>query len=106
MFIVFTFVETRLFTGLVPQYLSDDEYADLQRALIADPEAGAVIRGTGGVRKLRWGIAGRGKRGGIRIIYYVRAQQGQMWMLTLYAKNEEQTIPAHVLRKIREEISG
>jgi len=103
---VFTFVETRLFTGLVSRYLSDDEYADLQRTLIADPEAGDVIRGTGGVRKLRWGIAGRGKRGGIRIIYYVRAQQGQIWMLTLYAKNEEQTIPAHVLRKIREEISG
>jgi hypothetical protein len=100
---VFTFVETRLFTGL---YLSDDEYADLQRTLIGDPEAGDVIRGTGGVRKLRWGIAGRGKRGGIRIIYYVRAQQGQIWMLTLYAKNEEQTIPAHVLKKIREEISG
>ena len=73
---VFTFVETRLFTGLVSRYLSDDEYADLQRTLIADPEAGDVIRGTGGVRKLRWGIAGRGKRGGIRIIYYVRAQQG------------------------------
>jgi len=103
---VFTFVETRLFTGLVSQYLSDDEYADLQRALIANPEAGDVIRGTGGVRKLRWGVAGRGKRGGIRIIYYVKAQQGQIWMLTLYAKNEEQTIPAHVLRKIREEISG
>jgi mRNA-degrading endonuclease RelE of RelBE toxin-antitoxin system len=106
MAIVFTFVETRLFTGLVPKYLSDDEYAELQRALIADPEAGDVIRGTGGVRKLRWGVAGRGKRGGIRIIYYLRAQQGQIWMLTLYAKNEEQTIPAHVLRKIREEING
>ena len=103
---VFTFVETRLFTGLVSRYLSDDEYADLQRTLIADPEAGDVIRGTGGVRKLRRGIAGRGKRGGIRIIYYVRAQQSQIWMLTLYAKNEEQTIRAHVLRKIREEISG
>ena len=103
---VFTFVETRLFTRLVSQYFSDDEYADLQRTLIADPEAGDVIRGTGGVRKLRWGIAGRGKRGGVRIIYYLRAQQGQIWMLTLYAKNEEQTTPAHVLRKIREEISG
>ena len=103
---VFTFVETRLFTGLVPQYLSDDEYADLQRVLIADPEAGDVIRGTGGVRKFRWGVAGRGKRGGIRIIYYVKRQQDEIWMLTLYAKNEEQTIPAHILRKIREEISG
>ena len=103
---VFTFVETRLFTGLVSQYLSDEEYADLQRALIADPEAGDVIRGTGGVRKVRWGVAGRGKRGGIRIIYYVKRPKDEIWMLTLYAKNEEQTIPAHVLRKIREEISG
>ena len=65
-----------------------------------------MIRGTGGVRKLRWGVAGRGKRGGIRIIYHLKSQQGQVWMLTLYAKNEEQTIPAHILRKIREEISG
>jgi hypothetical protein len=103
---VFTFIETKLFTGLIPKYLSDDTYADLQRALIADPEAGDVIRGTGGVRKLRWGVAGRGKRGGIRIIYYVKVSQGQMWMLTVYAKNEDQTIPAHVLRKIREEING
>jgi len=103
---VFTFVETRLFTGLVSQYLSDEAYADLQRALIAYPEAGDVIRGTGGVRKLRWGVAGRGKRGGVRIIYYVKRQQDEIWMLTLYAKNEEQAIPAHILRKIREEISG
>ena len=55
---------------------------------------------------MRWGVAGRGKRGGVRIIYYVKRQQDEIWMLTLYAKNEEQAIPAHILRKIREEISG
>ena len=65
-----TFIETRLFTKLVPQYLSDDEYAALQQALVADPTAGDLIRGSGGVRKLRWSVAGRGKRGGIRVIYY------------------------------------
>lgn len=64
-----TFVETTLFTSLVGQYLSDDEYAALQQALTANPEAGDVIRGSGGVRKVRWGVAGRGKRGGIRVIY-------------------------------------
>ena len=101
-----TFVETRLFTSLVGQYLSDDEYAALQQTLTANPDAGDVIRGSGWVRKLRWGIAGRGKRGGIRVIYYLRSRQGEVWMLTLYAKNEADSIPGHVLRKIKEEIDG
>lgn len=55
---------------------------------------------------MRWGRAGRGKRGGIRVIYYARTREGVIWMLTIYAESEEQTIPAHVLRKIREEIDG
>src|SRR6476659_1210060 len=101
-----TFIETRLFTKLVPQYLSDDEYAALQQALVADPTAGDLIRGSGGVRKLRWSVAGRGKRGGIRVIYYLRLKQGEIWMLTVYAKNEADSIPAHLLRRIREEIDG
>jgi hypothetical protein len=99
-----SFVETRLFTRLVQQYLSDDEYVRLQEALIADPTAGDVIPGSGGVRKLRWGAAGRGKRGGLRVIYFLRTRQGQIWMLTLYPKNVAESIPAHVIREIREEI--
>ncbi|HVL68041.1 MAG TPA: type II toxin-antitoxin system RelE/ParE family toxin [Vicinamibacterales bacterium] len=101
-----TFVETRLFSRLVQEYLSDDEYAALQQALVTSPEAGDVLPGSGGVRKLRWSVAGRGKRGGIRVIYYLRSRQGQIWMLTLYAKNVAENIPAHVLKKIREEIDG
>lgn len=103
---MFTFVETKLFTELVGQYLSDDEYLELQLSLVANPEAGDLVRGSGGLRKLRWRVAGRGKRGGIRVIYYLRSQQGQMWMLTLYAKNEEENIPGHILKKIKEEIDG
>ena len=76
----------------------------LQRTLAANPEAGALIPGSGGVRKLRWALPGRGKRSGLRVIYYVRAHQGLIWMLTLYAKNETGNIPAHILRKIRQEI--
>ncbi len=101
-----TFVETKLFTKLVQEYLSDDEYAALQQSLIVNPEAGDVIPGSGGVRKVRWGVAGRGKRGGIRVIYYLRLRQGEIWMLTLYAKNVAGDIPAHVLKKIKEEIDG
>jgi hypothetical protein len=101
-----TFVETKLFTKLVQEYLSDDEYGALQQALVANPELGDVIPGSEGVRKLRWSVAGRGKRGGIRVIYYLRSRQGQIWMLTLYAKNVTENIPAHVLKKIREEIDG
>ena len=99
-----SFVETKLFTRLVQEYLSDDEYSGLQQALLADPELGSVIPGTGGVRKVRWGAAGRGKRGGIRVIYFLRTRQGQIWMLTLYAKNVTENIPASVLKKIKDEI--
>ncbi len=63
-----TFIETKLFTRLVSEYLSDDDYAALQWTLASDPTAGDLIKGTGGVRKVRWGMAGRGKRGGVRVI--------------------------------------
>ena len=66
---VFTFVETPLFTRLIQEYLSDGEYMELQSALAENPEAGRIIKGSGGIRKLRWAVSGKGKRGGLRIIY-------------------------------------
>ena len=101
---MFSFIETQLFTRLVKQYLSDEQYAELQIALMANPELGPVIAGTGGVRKLRWAAPGRGKRGGYRVIYYVRRPKGIIWMLTMYPKNVADSIPAHVLREVREEL--
>jgi len=101
-----SFVETKLFTRLVQEYLSDEEYSKLQQALLANPEAGPVITGSGGIRKLRWSVAGRGKRGGIRVIYFLRTRRGQIWMLTLYPKNVAENIPAHVLKQIKDEIDG
>ena len=103
---MFSFIETKLFSRLLADYLTDDEYASLQAALTGNPEQGALVPGSGGVRKLRWAQPGRGKRGGIRVIYYAKSRIGIIWMLTIYAKNEEQSIPAHVLRKIKEEIDG
>lgn len=101
---MFTFVETRLFTRLVQELLNDDEYAALQLRLIANPQEGSVIRGSGRVRKVRVAAPGRGKSGGFRVVYYVRRTTGVIWMLTMYPKNVADSIPAHVLRKIREEI--
>ena len=101
---MFSFIEARLFTKLVVDYLSDEEYAALQLALMRDPEAGPVIPGSGGVRKLRWAAAGRGKRGGYRVIYYVRRANGVIWMLTMYPKNVAENISAHVLRQIKKEV--
>jgi hypothetical protein len=71
-----------------------------------NPDAGHVIPGSGGVRKLRWGVAGRGKRGGLRVIYFLRRHKEEIWMLTLYAKNVADNIPANVLKKIKEEIDA
>ncbi|HXM80758.1 MAG TPA: type II toxin-antitoxin system RelE/ParE family toxin [Burkholderiales bacterium] len=103
---MFSFIETKLFSRLLSEYLTDDEYAQLQAALADAPDRGALVPGSGGVRKLRWSQPGRGKRGGIRVVYYAKTRDGIIWMLTIYAKNEEASIPAHVLRKIKEEIDG
>jgi mRNA-degrading endonuclease RelE of RelBE toxin-antitoxin system len=98
------FIETSLFTKLISQYLTDDEYLGLQRFLLQYPEAGRIIRQTGGVRKLRWAISGKGKSGGIRVIYYWKNREDEIWLLTVYGKSEQETIPSHILRKIAEEI--
>lgn len=103
---MFSFIETKLFSQLREDYLPDDEYARLQEALIERPERGVLIPGSGGVRKLRWSGSGRGKRGGIRVIYYAKVRDGVLFMLTIYAKNEDETIPFHILRKIKEEIDA
>lgn len=103
---MFVFVETKLFTRLVTEYLTDEEYAALQAALIESPEAGDVIPGSGGVRKLRWRAEGRGKRGRYRVIYFSRSPENEIWLITMYPKNSADTIPAAVLKKIRKEIEN
>ncbi len=99
-----TFIELASFTKYVYEYLTDETYINLQNYLLLHPDIGDVIRGTGGCRKMRWGVEGRGKSGGVRIIYYYRRANGQIWMLTIYAKNEAESIPAEKLRALREEI--
>jgi hypothetical protein len=98
------FIETSLFTKLIGQYLNDEEYLGLQKFLLQYPEAGKIIQQTGGVRKLRWAISGKGKSGGIRVIYYWKGRKDEIWLLTVYGKSERETIPSHILKKIAEEL--
>ena len=82
------FVETPIFCRRVQEYLDDDEYAELQTFLAERPDAGNVIKGSGGMRKLRWAGSGRGKRGGLRVIYYLWLGGAQFWLFTVYDKDE------------------
>jgi len=100
------FIESSIFTKILPKYLSDDEYRAFQWHLLTYPEAGDIVRGSGGVRKIRWAQEGKGKRGGLRIIYYWKKIAGELWLLTICSKNEKATIPGHILKKIVEEIKN
>jgi hypothetical protein len=84
------FIEAPPFTELLADYLGDDDYKDLQLFLVRVPEAGDVIPGTGGFRKLRWTDPRRrkGKRGGLRVIYFYFAAVSQIWLMTIYGKDE------------------
>jgi hypothetical protein len=80
------FVETPVFTAIIRDLLPDDEYRALQSALLLRPEQGTIIPGSGGIRKLRWSGRGRGKRGGLRVIYFWFVSEGVVYMLYAYAK--------------------
>lgn len=99
---MFTFIESSAFERIRAVYLDDDEYAALQEFLMQNPEAGKVVPRSGGVRKLRWRTSGSGRRGGLRIIYYVRYQPNEFWMLSLYAKARQENVPGHILKKLKE----
>ena len=99
-------VETRHFTRRVAGLLDDEEYRRLQLALAERPEAGHVIPGTGGLRKMRWGAAGRGKRGGLRVIYLFHPPTGAIVLFHLFAKSERQDLTGaerEALRRIVEQ---
>jgi len=100
------FIEATLFTKHVYTYLTDDEYLGLQSFLLKFPESGKVVSGSGGIRKLRWAMSNTGKSGGVRVIYYFKKKDDEIWLLTIYSKKETENIPAHILRKIAEEIQN
>lgn len=86
------FIETPVFTRQVLALLDDDEYRELQNVLLDNPESGNVIKGGGGIRKLRFGIQGRGKSGGVRTIYFWKKAADQIFMLLIYPKSKKDTL--------------
>ncbi len=94
-------IETPIFTKQILSTLSDDEYRLLQQALLERPGAGKVIPGSGGLRKLRWTAEGRGKRGGVRMIYYWFTAQGTILLLFIYPKNVQDNLTPDQLKQLR-----
>lgn len=101
---MYTIVETPTFTEDARKIWTEQERGAFCAWLAANPEAGDVIPGSGGCRKVRWSISGSGKRGGARIIYFNRQANGEIWLLVIYTKSVIGNIPAHILKSIREAI--
>ena len=93
-----TLVETNVFARRRAALLDDEQYRALQLTLVDDPIAGALIPGSGGLRKLRWDLTGRGKRGGARVIYYWAAGNEVVLLLLIYAKNERDDLTKDQLK--------
>ena len=96
------FIELPSFSKVREDYFTDDQFGALQKYLADQPSAGDVVPGTGGVRKLRWTRAGMGKRGGVRVLYYLQDRKGRIWLLTVYAKSATENISAKTLNLLRE----
>ena len=94
-------IETPIFTRRLKTILNDEQYRELQSALIASPDRGKVIPGSGGIRKLRWGGSGRGKRGSNRIIYYWFSKQEVILMLFIYSKTEQDDLTPEQLKTLK-----
>ena len=98
-----TIIESPLFTKLWTDYWSEEERAEFCIYLANKPNAGDLILGSGGCRKIRWSSGSFGKRGGVRVIYSTHLRNGAIVLLVIYGKNTTENIPAHILKKIAEE---
>lgn len=104
---VIRFIETPVFTRQVTGLMADDQYRELQTALVLQPEIGDLIPGTGGLRKIRWSeeARGRGKRGGVRVIYYWHRPDSLIYMLLAYSKKERDDLSVEQKRALKKLIS-
>lgn len=99
-----TVVETLTFQRLWTDYWTEDERAAFASWLALSAEAGDVVPGSGGVRKVRWTRQGSGKRGGVRVIYFNRLDSGEIWLLLIYSKSVRDNVPAGVLKQLKQEM--
>ncbi len=106
----FTFIETPIFTKRLKELMDDDCYLKFQQLLLANPTAGAIISGGGGVRKIRYALKDKGKSGGVRVIYYYQDAKGEIWLLLIYPKSEKDNISKEQLailkRYVKKEINN
>lgn len=94
------FIETAVFTNEIRQLLPDEHYRKLQTALMLRPDAGDLIQGSGGLRKIRWNLPGRGKRGALRVIYYWDSPD-TIFMLLPYRKNVQENLTPEQIKVLR-----
>lgn len=104
--VLYSFRESSKFTVKVESYISDDEYTRLQLFLVDNPVAGDLIVGSGGLRKVRWASKGKGKRGGVRVIYYWADIRGYIFVLDIYAKNEKEDLSRDEIDSLRKEVEN
>ena len=98
---MFTVVETLLFEKQWPSYWTEDEHNEFVFFIARNPEVGVVVEGSGGIRKVRWKRTGTGKSGGVRVIYFTQMTQGEIVLLTLYAKSKTDNLTGAKLKEIR-----
>ena len=100
------FVETEIFTKRIQEMLTDEEYTRLQADLIKRPDAGSLIPGGKGLRKIRWPGAGRGKRGGVRVIYYLYLSEQRIYMIYSFKKSDQTDLTQEQLRILAQYVKG
>lgn len=101
-----TLAETPTFSSLWPRYWTPEEFGDFCAWLSLNPDAGDVVKQTGGCRKVRWSLPGQGKSGGVRVIYIKRLAEGKIWLLFMYSKAVQADVERKLLKKLRETIDG
>lgn len=103
---MYTVIETPTFREDAEKIWSEEDRGAFCAWIASNPESGEVVSGSGGCRKIRWSRPGIGKRGGVRVIYYNRLANGEIWLLVIYAKSIRGNIPGHILKAVREAIEN
>ena len=100
-----TIAETPTFQRTWPDYWSEEERGEFASYLALTPDAGDVVPGSGGVRKIRWSRQGAGKRGGVRVVYFNRLADGEVWLLLIYSKSVKDNVPTELLKLLKQEVT-